>query len=126
MTCPPQPESRSSAAEALAARADVYIRRHCHESPTTATVADALLCNPSYLSRVYRRCYHRTVTEAINHYRMDHAQDLLVGTSQSVSEIARTCGIPDTSYFLKLFKQRTGMTALAYRRLHTLKNIRAG
>ncbi len=123
---PPQSEGRSSAAAALAARADVYIHRHCHEPLTTATVADALLCNPSYLSRVYRRRYDRTVTEAINHYRMDYAQDLIVGTSQSVGEVARTCGIPDTSYFLKLFKQRTGMTALAYRRLHTLKNIRTG
>ena len=120
---PPQAQDRASAALTLAGRADIYIHTHCHGALTTSQVAKELPCNPSYLSRVYHQYYGRTVTQAINYYRMDHAQHLLTDTNQSVSEVARACGIGDISYFLKLFKRHTGMTALAYRRLQVLKNV---
>ncbi len=120
---PPQAPDKAGAAATLAGRADIYIHTHCHEPLTLSQVADALLCNPSYLSRVYHRHYGRTVTQAIHHYRMEYAQHLLRETDQNVGEIARACGIDDASYFLKLFKRRTGLTALAYRRLQTLKTV---
>lgn len=120
---PPQAPDKAGAAATLTSRADVYIHTHCHEALTASQIADALLCNPSYLSRVYHKHYGRTVTQAVHHYRMEYAQHLLRETDQSVGEIARACGIDDVSYFLKLFKRRTGLTALAYRRLQTLKTV---
>ena len=119
---PAQP-ANTAAVATLAGRADTYIHTHCREALTPSQVAKELLCNPSYLSRIYHQDYGRTLTQAINHYRMEYAQQLLGETNQSVSEIARACGMEDTSYFLKLFKRQTGMTALAYRRLQMLSTI---
>ena len=120
---PPLDADMASAAAILAGRADLYIRTHFHEPLTTSQIAKEIPCNPSYLSRVYRQCHGRTVTEAISFHRLDHAKHLLVDTNQSVGEIARACGIEDASYFLKLFKRATGTTALTFRRRHMIKTI---
>ena len=112
-----------SAAAALAGRADIYLQTHFHEPLTPSQVAEELFCNSSYLSRIYRRSYGRTLTEALTAHRMEHARFLLLNTGQSVGEIARACGIADVSYFLKLFKRSTGTTALTFRRRHLLQTV---
>lgn len=120
---PPKSAPPPHASTVLAGRAEIYLQTHFHEPLTTSQVAKALLCNPSYLSRVYHQHYGRTVTEALMVRRLEHAESLLLNTNQSVGEIARACGIEDASYFLKLFKRRTGITALTFRRQQTLKII---
>lgn len=80
-------------------------------------------CNARYLSRVYREVYSETVTEAIHRRRLDYGRRLLVESKMNVNEIAAACGIDDASYFLKLFKRQTGMTALSYRLMYAQTNV---
>jgi len=107
----------------LAGRADAYIRTHFQNQLSTSIVADQMQCNARYLSRVYHEVYAETVTQAIHHRRLEHARRLLVESTMNVNEIAAACGIDDASYFLKLFKRQTGMTALAYRLMYAKKYI---
>jgi AraC-like DNA-binding protein len=116
------PEPHGSAA-ILAGRADAYICTHFQKQLSTSSVADEMPCNPRYLSRVYREVYGHTVTEAIHRRRMDYARRLLVESSMNVNEIAIACGIDDPSYFLKLFKRQTGMTAIAFRLMYAQTNV---
>lgn len=111
------------AAAVIAGRAEDYIRTHFHLPLTSSQIAAEMPCNPQYLSRVYRQTYGQTLTEAIHRVRLGYAQHLLTHSNRSVGEIGRACGIDDTSYFLKLFKRYTGMTALAFRRLNARSNV---
>ena len=41
--------------------------------------------------------------------------ELLRFTDKSIHEISEMCGIPDTNYFIKLFKSAENMTPSEYR-----------
>lgn len=47
--------------------------------------------------------------------RINHACRMLSETNLTVSEIAADCGYPDVFYFMRIFKQRLGMTPGEYR-----------
>ena len=47
--------------------------------------------------------------------RLALAKQLLLGTSLSISEIARMAGYGTTKYFTELFRKREGMTPGKYR-----------
>ncbi|WP_416378616.1 helix-turn-helix domain-containing protein [Enterococcus casseliflavus] len=47
---------------------------------------------------------------------MSYAKELLRFTSLSMKEISEVIGIKNSSYFSRLFKKRTGMTPLNYRK----------
>ncbi|MEK5267307.1 helix-turn-helix transcriptional regulator [Weizmannia sp. FSL W8-0401] len=54
--------------------------------------------------------------EYLIHFRINTAKRLLRYSNKSVKEIALDVGIADTPYFNRLFKRKTEMTPLAYRR----------
>lgn len=115
---PARPAGPRSGSLVLAAQAESHVQLNFHHRLTAALTAEHLGCNPQYLSRIYRQAYGSTLTEAIHRTRIAHACHLLLHSSLRVHEIARSCGIDDTSYFLQLFKRHKGMTATAFRRLH--------
>jgi AraC-like DNA-binding protein len=108
----------ASSPNIVAGRAYVYIQSHLHLPLTTSMVAQEMNCSAGYLSRVFRMVHGRTITDAIHSERILHAQKLIINTDLDIEAIAGESGFPSTSYFIKLFKRHTGMTPLAYRRLH--------
>jgi len=115
---PPRLAGPGSGPVVLAALADSYIQLNFHHPLTAARTARHLECNAQYLSRVYRKAYGLTLTEAIHRKRVAHACHLLLESNLRVGEIARSCGMEDVSYFLQLFRRHKGMTATTFRRLH--------
>ena len=57
----------------------------------------------------------------VNGKRMDYAKELLRSTENSVKEIAIEVGMPDDSYFAKIFKKYTGVTPIEFRDSTTYK-----
>jgi AraC-like DNA-binding protein len=52
------------------------------------------------------------------HYRLiDLAKTRLLGTTHTVSEIAYALGFDYPQYFSKLFKSKTGMTPVEFRKI---------
>jgi len=102
----------------VAGRAYTYIQSHLHLPLTTSMLAREMNCSAGYLSRVFRAMHGRTITDAIHAERILHAQRLMIITDLDVESIAGESGFPSPSYFIKVFKRYTGMTPLAYRRLH--------
>jgi len=77
--------------------------------------AEQFNVNASYLSALFKKETGSTLTDYVNHLRMDHAIFLLNVTDMQIQTIAQYCGIPDVNYFTKLFKRTVGKTPKEYR-----------
>ena len=57
-----------------------------------------------------------TPVEYLNIYRLEMAARILTSTDRSVQDVANTCGIESSAYFIKMFRQRFHMTPKEYRK----------
>ena len=107
----------------LASRAEVMIRQHFHEQLSTSSIAQALVCNPDYLGRVFKQLYGHTLTEALLRRRIQHAKHLLLSSGKSVSAVAEQSGFREAGYFRRMFQRFEGMPPSRYRRLYARRHV---
>ena len=69
----------------------------------------------AHVSRTAQAVLGQSPTDYINDRRMDHAERRLIGSDDTLKEIAEDCGIPNLSHFHKLFRARFGTTPQRYR-----------
>lgn len=72
--------------------------------------------HPAYLSRLFKKETGMSLSDYIFHARIKKAQELLVTTSFTVTEIAGKAGYVNYTHFTKMFKKHTGLTPKQYRR----------
>ncbi len=70
----------------------------------------------SHLHRLYREFFASSIKDEIINARMSKAMHLLAHTDFKVQEIAEHCGYHNENHFMRQFKEKTGMTALQYRK----------
>lgn len=78
--------------------------------------AGDLFLNTSYLSNLFKKEVGSTLTEYVNHHRVDYAKKLLKSTNLSIQDIAVQSGIPDIHYFTRLFRRETGISPREWRK----------
>ncbi len=93
------------------------INQDLTENLTLKTQAEALNVNPSYLSTLFKKETGMTLTDYVNHKRIEHALLLLNSTDMQIQTISLYCGIPDVNYFTKVFKKIVGKTPKEYREM---------
>ena len=71
-----------------------------------------------YFSDLIKKETGRTPKDHINDFVIEKAKSLLLGTEQSVSEIAYDLGFNYPHYFTRLFKSKVGHTPVEYRNLN--------
>lgn len=64
----------------------------------------------------FKKLFGMTPFDYLRKLRIDHAIKLLRTTSNSVSEIAQSCGFSDSSHLIRVFKETTGMTPARFRK----------
>lgn len=94
-----------------------HIEDNCFEKITLQELAQKCFYNPSYFSRVFKECFGKSLTEYIAERRMAEAQRLLAETSLTVEDVCARVGYSDRKQFYKLFKEHTGVTPSAYRKV---------
>ncbi len=95
-----------------------YISQNLDSTDLTLNnTADALSLNKSYLATLFKKEAGETFTGYVNKKRMDHAIFLLNTGDASIQSIASACGIPDCTYFTRLFKREKGMSPSQYRNM---------
>ena len=87
-----------------------YLETDLSADLTLNTLAQHLGVNASYLSTLFTKEMGTSLTDYVNHYRIDHAKTLLANTDVPIKDIALRCGIGDVHYFTRLFKRISGMT----------------
>lgn len=92
-----------------------YINLNLSQPLSLKCIAEELSVNSSYLSNLFKKEVHTTLTEYINKSRIDTALKLLNSSDMQIQNIAWYVGINDVNYFTKLFKKIIGMTPSEYR-----------
>lgn len=87
---------------------------------TLKTHAEILKVHPSYLSSIFRKETGLTLTEFVNQKRVEYGLFLLNTTNMQIQMIAQHCGIPNLTYFERIFKKQIGKSPSEYRKtLHS-------
>jgi len=84
--------------------------------PTVTYLAESLSMSPSYLSDMLRSLIGQNATQFIHARLIEYAKEQLSGTGLSVNEIAYSLGFEHAQSFSKLFKNKTKLTPLEFRR----------
>lgn len=84
--------------------------------PTVQYLADKLNISPSYLSDMLRSLTGQNAQQHIHHKLIEKAKEKLSTTNLSVSEVAYELGFEHPQSFSKLFKTKTNLSPLEFRR----------
>jgi len=95
-----------------------HIRQHIAQPLTTEELAEQVGLSVTQLDRRMRRVFRLSTKKFVMKYRLDLAQQLLVSSEKSLSEIALECGFSDQSAFTRHFGAAANQTPLAYRKSH--------
>ena len=86
--------------------------------PTVQEICDSLFISPSTVLRLFRRYLGVSPRAYLETRRLEIARNHLK-LGKSVTETAQLAGYSDTSAFIRLFRQRFGITPLKYREIST-------
>ncbi|WP_259068115.1 helix-turn-helix domain-containing protein [Mucilaginibacter sp. X4EP1] len=84
--------------------------------PTVQYLSEKLNISPSYLSDMLRSLTGQNAQQHIHHKLIEKAKEKLSTTSLSVSEVAYALGFEHSQSFSKLFKTKTNLSPLEFRR----------
>ncbi len=80
------------------------------------TAAAELGISKSYFQRLYKQHIGTAFTDDLIAARLSKAKSLLETTNLRIQEISEQCGYQTMSHFMRQFKERTGVTAIQFRR----------
>lgn len=92
-----------------------YMRAHCTEHISLASVAENVYVSQWHLSKLINRHAGQSFLELLNEMRIERAKVLLADPALRVHVIAEQVGYNDVAHFSKSFKKVTGKNPGEYR-----------
>lgn len=92
-----------------------YIQSRCFDELTLDDAAAHVGMEKTAFCRLFKQHTRRTFSQYLNDMRVDHASHLLLTTGHAVTYVALDSGYRQTPYFIRQFKQRTGLTPSQFR-----------
>lgn len=103
----------------LIQRIQEYIRNNYQNTElTNQEIANKFGYHSYHISRLMKAHTKNTLHDYLTDYRLHMAKNYLRTTSLSVTQVAEKTGFSSYTYFIKLFRERTGISPLQYRRSH--------
>lgn len=96
-----------------------FLRDRALSLMTPSDICKALELPGHAVNRYLKKGTGCTLIDYLQKEKIAHAKCLLAQTDWSVGRIALVCGFNNPEYFCAVFRQKTGRTALQFRRLHT-------
>lgn len=93
-----------------------FIDLHLATQIRTTQLASAANLSRSHFSRAFRRTRGEPPFAYLRRRRIERAQDLMLTTGLSLSQIALDCGFADQCHFTHAFKRLVGSTPGQWRR----------
>ena len=88
----------------------IYLHRHFTEELDERTLAAHFNVSYGYFPRWFKRASGMTFKQYLNHLRLNYAEQLLLTSDLSVTEIASACGYNNVAYFISLYRRHKGIT----------------
>lgn len=98
-----------------------YISRHYQEKLYIQDLSSLVNMNEQYFCRFFKKAIGKPPIDYINDYRLNKVIHLLENTEQPVTSISLDCGFNNMGNFQRLFKRKTGVTPLQYRKNYQSK-----
>jgi two-component system response regulator YesN len=92
------------------------IQEEFQSNLTLDELANRFFLHPSYLSKLFKEASGINFIKYLNDVRLQHAIALLENSHMKIAQIAAFVGIPNTSYFNRIFKSEFGVTPSDYRK----------
>ena len=86
------------------------------EKLSVSYLAKEIGISPSYLQRLFKKKFGKTVLETINDFRLIQAEKTLVTTKMTLGDIAIMSGFPSSGTFYLNFTKKYGISPSAYRK----------
>lgn len=99
-----------------AARLRTYVEKNLAEPLCAERICRDLHLSKTMLYRLFNDHIGCGVNQYITAKRIQLAKELLLHSALSVSEICERVGFSNSTYFCRLFKQKTGISPLRYRK----------
>ncbi|MCR5724773.1 MAG: AraC family transcriptional regulator [Treponema sp.] len=95
------------------------IEEHCLTSLSLEDLAKQMKMDKYKLSHLFKEQVGYSPHEYLLFCRMNRAKTLLRTTDCTISSVADQCGFDSASYFISFFREREGVTPLAFRKQFT-------
>ena len=89
----------------------------CGPDMTLSAIADRVGIGSTYISRLFKMYMGVTFMDYLTKVRMEKAKQLLADPHVKVKDVARELGYSNADYLIRLFKNYTGMTPSAYKKM---------
>lgn len=73
------------------------------------------------MHRTFKKMKGITPVEYIQQVRLNAAKEYLIRTNKAIADIAISVGMPNTSYFITLFKKKIGHTPAQFRQISKME-----
>jgi AraC-like DNA-binding protein len=97
-----------------------YIEDRLEDTILVKDLAKLVSLSSSHLCRAFKESFGEAPHAYIVRARIERARILMLTTSDSLSQIAFSCGLSDQAHFSRWFRQTMGMTPGAWRRSHAI------
>ncbi|MCD7810640.1 MAG: helix-turn-helix transcriptional regulator [Ruminococcus sp.] len=77
-----------------------------------------MFISKSYLQKIYKSYFNKSIIEELIQFRLDKAKKLLIETDLSVTEIANECGYSTYNYFVRQFRAAENLSPSQFRAVH--------
>lgn len=93
-----------------------YIEQNFYRKLTIKEIAQHVGLERSYLGSIFKKQTNKTLQEFLIDFRIRKACNLLKYENINVADVARSVGYEDQLQFSKIFKSRTGLSPVNYRK----------
>lgn len=93
-----------------------YVHSHFKENITLETASKFVGLSPGYVSKLFRKNLGIGFCELLTKLRLKNAENLLIHSGESVTDIAFFCGFRSPSHFLRSFEKHYGVSPRRFRK----------
>lgn len=98
-------------------QAVIFVKEHlADEQLSVSQVAEWVHLNPVYFGRVFKTVQGMSLKKYIMDLRIERAKELLTEGTYNITMIGGMVGIPNSSYFTKIFRENTGKLPSDYQK----------
>lgn len=102
-------------------RLELAIEKNYKEEKSASFYANQLHITKKHLNRITKSTLNKTTTELIGERVLLEAKRLIVHSNATLAEVSQQLGFEDYAYFSRVFKARTKITPLSFRKKYKRK-----